>query len=71
MNNDNDDNNESNSGNDYGGYDDDDDDDDDSGKLTLMFLAESLAGTTSAVDLELIKEKKRMFLKLLSNLVNT
>ena len=31
-----------------------------------MFLAESLAGTTSAVDLELIKEKK-MFLKLLSN----
>ena len=35
-----------------------------------MFLAESLAGTTSAVDLELIKEKKT-FLKLLSNLVNT
>ena len=37
-----------------------------------MFLAESLAGTTSAVDLELIKEKKIiMFLYLLSNLVNT
>ena len=36
-----------------------------------MFLAESLAGTTSAVDLELMKEKKIMFLKLLSNLVNT
>ena len=27
-----------------------------------MFLAESLAGTTSAVDLELIKEKKIMLL---------
>jgi len=27
-----------------------------------MFLAENLAGTTSAVDLELIKEKKIMFL---------
>ena len=36
-----------------------------------MFLAESLAGTTSAVNLELMKEKEIMFLKLLSNLVNT
>ena len=27
-----------------------------------MFRAESLAGTTSAVDLELIKEKKNVFI---------